>query len=152
MLVIFSSTPFYSAYVHAPSGKVVPSKICNSPKYWPYFKDTIDAMDGSHIVTAPPATARSRYHNQKGFLSQNSLFTCDFDLLITFVLIGWEGSASDAHVYDDALSRGFRVPYGKYLLDDLGYPSQPTLLVPYRGVRYHLAEWGCAGVRYGSSF
>ena len=152
MLVIFSSAPFYSAYVHAPSSEVVPSKIRNSPKYWPYFKGAIGAMDGSHIVAAPPAAACSRYQNQKGFLSQNCLFTCGFDLLFTFVLTGWEGSTSDAHAYDDALSRGFQVPHGKYLLGNLGYSSRPTLLIPYCGVRYYLAELGHAGVRYGSSF
>ena len=152
MLVIFSSAPFYSAYVHAPSGEVISSKIRNNPKYWPYFKDAVGAIDGSHIVAAPPAAARSRYRNRKGFLSQNCLFACDFDLRFTFALTGWEGSASDARVYDDALSRGFRIPHGKYLLGDLGFPFRPTLLVPYHGVRYHLAEWGRAGVRYESSF
>jgi hypothetical protein len=30
---------------------------------------------------------------------------------------------------------------------DAGYPLRDNLLVPYRGVRYHLAEWGRANVR-----
>ena len=73
MLIIFSSTPFYSAYVHAPSGRVAPSKIRNSPKYWPYFKDTIGAMDGSHIVAAP-LSYPELYLNPQG-IPESSLST-----------------------------------------------------------------------------
>ena len=29
---------------------------------------------------------------------------------------------------------------------DVGYPLRWDLLVPFRGVQYHLAEWGCASV------
>jgi len=134
MLITFSSAPFYSTYVLSPSGDVISPKIRDNPKYWPYFKDAIGTIDGSHIVVALPAAARFRYHNRKGFLSQNCLFACDFDLRFTFALTGWEECASDARVYDDALLRGFHIPPEKYLLGDLGFPAQPTLLVPYHGV------------------
>jgi hypothetical protein len=53
----------------------------------------------------------------------------------------------DARVYDDARGRDFIIPNGKYYLADAGYPSCSQLLIPYRGIRYHLAEWGRAGVR-----
>lgn len=42
----------------------------------------------------------------------------------------------------------FLIPEGKFYLADAGFASCDTLLVPYRGVRYHLAEWGRAAVRY----
>jgi hypothetical protein len=32
-------------------------------------------------------------------------------------------------------------------LADAGFPVCDELLTPYRAVHYHLAEWGCAGVR-----
>jgi hypothetical protein len=41
----------------------------------------------------------------------------------------------------------FQVPAGKYYLADAGYPLCDKLLVPYRGVRYHLAEWSRADTR-----
>ena len=66
----------------------------------------------------------------------------------TYTLTGWEGSATDARVYDDAITSDLHIPEGKYLLADEGYPLRRELLVPYRGVRYHLAEWGRANVRY----
>ena len=42
------------------------------------------------------------YQNQKGFLSQNVLAACTFNMHFCYVLPGWEGSASDGHVFDDA--------------------------------------------------
>ena len=60
---------------------------------------------------------------------------------------GWEGSATDARIFDDACMHDFQVPAGKYYLADAGYPLCDKLLVPYRGVRYHLAEWDRASIR-----
>jgi hypothetical protein len=31
---------------------------------------------------------------------------------------------------------------GKYYLADSGFPLCDVLMTPYRGVRYHLKEWG----------
>ena len=41
----------------------------------------------------------------------------------------------------------FLIPQGKFYLADAGFAHCDALLVPYRGVRYHLAEWGHAGVQ-----
>ena len=65
-----------------------------------------------------------------------------------YVLTGWEGSATDACVYEAARSADLIVPSHKYYLADAGFPACKELLVPYRGVRYHLTEWGHANVRY----
>jgi hypothetical protein len=64
-----------------------------------------------------------------------------------YVLSGWEGSAADATVYDNACKVDFPNPEGKMYLADAGYASCDELLVPYRGVRYHLAEWQRAELR-----
>jgi hypothetical protein len=39
----------------------------------------------------------------------------------------------------------FIIPEGHYYLADAGYPNSDLLLVPYRGVRYHLKEWATGG-------
>ncbi|CAO2164077.1 unnamed protein product [Urochloa humidicola] len=39
------------------------------------------------------------------------------------------------------MSKGFRVPPGKFYLVDGGYANTPSSLAPYRGVRYHLKEF-----------
>ena len=125
----------------------VSSQIRDNPKRWPYFKDAIGAIDGSHIHAYPPSFSRHLYYNRKGFISQNCLFVCDFDLNFTFALTGWEGSAIDAWLWGVARNDGLNIPPGKYLLADSGFPSCKELLIPYHGVRYHLAEWGRASVR-----
>ena len=149
MLFIFSSPPFYTEYVHLPTiHDPVPSPILNNPKFWPFFKDALAAIDGSHIHCAPPALERAFYRNHKGSVSQNCLFACSFDLQFVYAFTGWEGSATDARVYDDARSKDLHIPDGKYYLADAGFPMSQQLLIPYRGTRYHLKEWGRAGTRY----
>ena len=39
------------------------------------------------------------------------------------------------------------IPAGKYYLADAGFPICDALVIPKRGVRYHLAEWGRAQQR-----
>jgi hypothetical protein len=79
-----------------------------------------------------------------GFLSLNVLFACSFDLRFTYVYSGWEGSASDSRVWDDARRSGFHIHEGRFLLADAGFPSCDVLLTPYRGIRYHLREFSSA--------
>ena len=55
---------------------------------------------------------------------------------------------TDSRVWADALAKGFSAPAGFYYLADSGFSHCPELLIPFRGVRYHLQEWGAAGVRY----
>jgi len=122
--------------------------ICENPKLWPYFSRALGAIDGSHIHLAAPSFLHNACRNRKGFTSQNCLFACSFDFLFSYSLTGWEGSAADARVYESAIGLDLSIPDGWYLLADAGFPHCEKLLVPYRGVRYHLAEWGRANMRY----
>jgi DDE superfamily endonuclease len=149
MLTIFSSTPFYTRYVYLPhENDPIPPEIHNNPKRYPFFRDAIGAIDGTHIACSPSEKERAAARNRKGLLTQNCLMACSFDLRFTYVLSGWEGSAADALVFQNARRTDFPVPNGKYYLADAGFPLCPELLVPFRGVRYHLAEWGRARIRY----
>ena len=149
MVKIFSSEPFYSKYVSFASSTIgTHSKIVNNYCFWPYFKDAIGAIDGSHIPTSPPQRDHTIYRNHKGFVSQNCLFACDFGMKFTYVLTGWEGSATDARIFQHACTSSLDIPAGKYFLADAGFPSVLGSLVPYRGTRYHLAEWRKASLRY----
>jgi len=50
MLVFFSSPPFYIQHIHLPPiGAPVPPEIQNNPKFYPFFKDALSAIDGTHI-------------------------------------------------------------------------------------------------------
>ena len=64
-----------------------------------------------------------------------------------YILAGWEGSASDSHIYEEAWRGTLAIPPGQHLLADAGFPICDALLVPYCGVCYHLREWGAANVR-----
>ena len=97
MLFIFLSHPFYTNHVHLPTANdpILPD-ICENPKFWPHFKDALGVLDSSHIHSAPPVNAHTANHNHKGFVSQNCLFGCLFDLKFVYAYTGWEGSATDA--------------------------------------------------------
>jgi hypothetical protein len=148
ILIFLSSPPFYMAHVRLLTvDDPCPPRILNNPKSWPFFQDAIGALDETHISTSPPAFICIAFQNRKGFISQNCLFAYNFNMLFVYLLCGWEGCATDALVYQDAQMHNLMIPEGKYYLADTGYPSSQGLLISYCGVRYHLAEWGCAGVR-----
>ena len=55
---------------------------------------------------------------------------------------------TDAQVLEGGLQAGFDILDGYYHLADAGYPpTSKHVLTPYRGVRYHLAEWSRAEQR-----
>ena len=145
---MISGPSFYNRYVVLPSSTdPTPPPIYNNPKFYPYFQHVWGAMDGTHIACAPPAADRGASRNSKGGVSQNCLACCSFDLFFQYVLGGWEGSVADATLFSNARHTSLPVQAGKYYLGDAGFPSCDTLLVPYRGVRYHLAEWGRANIQ-----
>jgi hypothetical protein len=133
---------FYHQYVQFPSASDDPSIfISSNPKFSPYFKDAIGAIDGTHIAACASASDRVRYRNRKGFLSQNVLAACTFGLRFCYVMSGWEGSAADARLWQAACESDLHMPEGKYFLADAGFGLSMALLVPYQGVRYHLREF-----------
>lgn len=149
MLIIFSSPPFYPTYVHLPSVDApVPHHIYNNPRFYPFFERALGAMDGTHIDATASAEDVQSLRNRKGGVTQNVLACCDFELKFTYVLSGIEGAAADAWVYNFARQVDFRVPEGRFYLGDAGFGTCDSVLVPYRGTRYHLAEWGRADVKY----
>ncbi|XP_066376448.1 protein ALP1-like isoform X2 [Miscanthus floridulus] len=127
-----------------PPSNETPVKISNSHRWYPYFKDCIGAIDGTHVFAKVPAKMQAAFRGRKNAPTQNVLAAVSFDLKFTYVLAGWEGSAHDATILADALQRedGLRVPPGKFFLVDAGYACRPGFLPPYRGCRYHLKEYG----------
>ncbi|KAL0957210.1 hypothetical protein HGRIS_014896 [Hohenbuehelia grisea] len=145
ILRMIVSPAFYNSYVKLPSANV-PPEIRNNPHYWPYFKDCLGAVDGSLLDAFVSMADMARFRSRKGRISQSLLAACCFNLLFCYILSGWEGrSAADGRVFEDARNKGFAIPSGKYYLGDAGFPACDSLLVPYRGVRYHLNEWRKAG-------
>jgi len=136
------SKKFYSAYVQLPDADspCLP-EIADKLKLYPFFKNCLGAFDGTHITCSPPAEDRAHYLDRKSGLSSNVLAGCTFDLLFCYILSGWEGSASDGTVFEDGRKNDLTVPPGKFYLADVEFGACKVLLVPYRGVHYHLREW-----------
>jgi len=106
------------------------------------LSDAIGAIDGVHTPVSPPEAERAKCRNRKGQLSLNHLAACDFDMRFTYILSGWEGSVADGFLFSKAISSfGLEIPRGKYYLADAGFAMVPGMLIPFRGVRYHLREW-----------
>jgi hypothetical protein len=126
-------------------GDPVNNRIRLNPKFFPFFENAVGALDGSHVPAKVSGAKQDRCRNRKGWPSQNVLGVCDFDMLFTYVLSGWEGQAHDGKVLADASeNQGLTCPPGKYYLADAGYALSWMTLTPYRGVRYHLKEWSRA--------
>ena len=85
--------------------------------------------------------------DHKGLCTHNCLAGCDFDHNFTYLSTGWEGSVSYSTMYFDAHTTDLIIQPGKYYLADAGFPLANALLTPYRGVQYHLAEWGHADLQ-----
>ncbi|KAH9143568.1 hypothetical protein LEN26_005051 [Aphanomyces euteiches] len=81
------------------------------------------------------------FQGRKG-VTMNVLAACDFDLMFTYVLAGWEGSAGDGKVFADALTKGYALPVDLFDIMDAGFALTTKALTPYRSTRYHLKEFG----------
>lgn len=93
-------------------------KKCDLTFLFNLFQNCVGALDGTHIPARVVGREVASYRNRKGTISQNVLAVCNFDLEFIYVLSGWEGSAHDSKVLNDALTRrtnNFQVPEGKNL-------------------------------------
>ena len=132
---------FYHWYVSLPPPDQVPPEIRDNPGFYPYFRNCHGAVDGSLLDAFVSKEDMSQYWSRKGHISTNLLAACCFSLLFCYLLSGWEGSAADSWVFDNACQTDFPIAPGTYYLGDAGFPLCDALLVPYHGVCYHLKEW-----------
>ncbi|XP_075515604.1 uncharacterized protein LOC142550253 [Primulina tabacum] len=125
-----------------PDENEVPPEIIHNHRFYPYFKDCVGAIDGTHFRVKVSKEHVARYRGRKDFPKQNVLAACTFDLRFTYVLPGWEGYAADGCVLDDALEREdkLKVPNGKFYLVDAGFMLRDGFIVPFRGTRYHFCS------------
>ncbi|XP_073120424.1 uncharacterized protein [Henckelia pumila] len=125
-------------------GKPIPVDETCSDETWKWFKGCIGALDRTYINVHVPISEKPKYRTREGNIAVNVLGVCDRDMNFIFALMGWEGSAADARVLRDALTRedGLKVQRGSYYLCDNGKANIPGFLTPYRRVPYHRDAWG----------
>lgn len=82
------------------------------------FQDCVGAIDGTHVRVKVSQTDAPRFRGRKGYPTQNVLAACTFDLKFTYILTGWEGTASDSRIIKNALIREdkLRIPKGNMTL------------------------------------
>ncbi|KAM0058325.1 putative harbinger transposase-derived nuclease domain-containing protein [Helianthus debilis subsp. tardiflorus] len=125
----------------------VPAHILDNPRYYPMFENYIGAIDGTHVRALVPLNEQPKYIGRKGYATQNIMDVCDFNMCFTFVWAGWEGTAHDTRIFNEALERPelqFPHPTGdKYYVVDAGYPNTRGYLAPYKGtnIRYHIPDF-----------
>ncbi|KAI3795804.1 hypothetical protein L1987_38464 [Smallanthus sonchifolius] len=124
-------------------GGLRPTQRMSVEEHVARFLHIVGAIDGIHVHVRVPNKDAPRYNGRKGYPIINVLVACTFDLKFTYVLTGWEGTASDSRIIKNALTRDDKlvIPPGRYCLVDAGLPHTSTLMAPYRGVRYHLKEY-----------
>ncbi|CAH2060722.1 unnamed protein product, partial [Thlaspi arvense] len=81
------------------------AKISKSTRFYPYFKDYIEAIHDTHITAMVKSPEKACYHNRKGVILQNILAAYNFDLEFIYVISGREDSVHDSKVLQDALTR-----------------------------------------------
>ncbi|XP_017424686.1 uncharacterized protein LOC108333722 [Vigna angularis] len=94
-----------SEFLIQPSGNEVHPYVLNNNRFYPYFKDCLGAIDGTHVRVKVPRSDAPRFRGRKDWPTQNVFAACDFDMKFTYILAGWEGTASDSRILKNALDR-----------------------------------------------
>ena len=124
-----SSAPFYTKWVKLPAvDDPIPPHILENPRWFPFFKDAIGAMDGTHINCNPSLEERHAARNRKGGITMDTICCCSFGMEFQHVTSGWEGSAADGAIWNDARLIDLRVLDGKYYLADAPVKSGKNAL------------------------
>lgn len=117
------------------------ARITADSKYGPYFKDCVSVFNDTYIPAFVSEKSQIPWRNRKGWLSQNVLMLCDFEMMFRFVLPGWEGSAHDMRIFRYALNKkDLKPPPGKFYLGNANYTSGEYILTLYRDIKYYLKE------------
>jgi hypothetical protein len=107
----------------------------------------VGAPDGTHLPCNVTAVEQQTAQDCKGTITQNCLAACDFNLKFLYMFSGWDGSTGDSTMFHDAHLTDLFVLQGKYYLADAGFPTCNSLIIPFCGIHYHLAEWGQANLQ-----
>ena len=109
-----------------------------------FFQGAYGCLDGCHLPIEVRVEEKEDWLNRKGFVSTNAMLICDIEdsLIFQYAMFGAEGPGPDSTIFRYCCARDLKfLPHG-YLLGDAGYGLSRHILTPYRGVRYHLKEFG----------
>ncbi|CAN1812721.1 hypothetical protein LINPERHAP1_LOCUS26617 [Linum perenne] len=78
--------------------------------------DCVGAIDGVHMDACIPTDQQIRFHGRKTTTTQNVMCVCNFDMLLTYVVAGWEGTSNDARILSETTSN----PNNQFLMPPQG--------------------------------
>ncbi|GKC60151.1 hypothetical protein Tco_1087749 [Tanacetum coccineum] len=104
------------------------------------FKGAVGALDGTLIHASVSSHKQNVYRGRgRGDCYHNVLAICDFNMIFTYIVAGWEGTAHDARILNEALDDliyEFPIPPSdKYYLCDAAYRHTRGFMASYRNVR-----------------
>ncbi|XP_027169511.1 uncharacterized protein LOC113769245 [Coffea eugenioides] len=68
-------------FLHQLMGEQVPSEILNSARFYPYYKDCVGAIGGTHVRVKVSSIDAAKYRGRKEHLTQNVLAACKYYLV-----------------------------------------------------------------------
>ncbi|XP_033128661.1 uncharacterized protein LOC117125892 [Brassica rapa] len=102
----------------------------NDDRYYPYFKDCIGALDGTHISVRPPSHNGEAYRGRKQEPTMNVLAICNFNMKFIYAYVGVPGRAHDTKVLTYCAKEEPNFPHppnGNWLILDI--PPGQVILV-----------------------
>ncbi|KAG6525995.1 hypothetical protein ZIOFF_015969 [Zingiber officinale] len=137
-LVLNSTLRLHNILLEKP--KPIPEN--QTDERWKWFKGCLGALDETYITINVLVDDKPRYRIRKYEIATNVLDVCTPNIQFSYVLLGCEGSTTDGRVLRDIYIYIYIVIFiGAYYLCDARYTNGEGFLAPYRGQRYHLAEW-----------
>ena len=69
-------------------------------------------IDGTHISVSTPSNKTIAFKDRRSDITQNAMCACNFNTPFTYVHAGWEGSANDSRVMQDAIGHAeYKFPW-----------------------------------------
>lgn len=104
------------------------------------FPGTVGCIDCTHVAILEPAEDEHLFFNRKRYHSKNVQIICDTNLVILNVNASYGGATHDAFIWrNSAVRRHLEQNYERgdrntWLIGDSGYPQEPWLMTPIRGM------------------
>jgi len=95
--------------------------LVDDPRYYPFFKDCVGALDGTHVPVRPPSGNVDPFRGRKGEPTMNVLAICNFSMKFIYAYVGVPGRAHDTKVLTYCAKEEASFPHppvGKYYLVD----------------------------------
>ncbi|CAN0837486.1 hypothetical protein LINGRAHAP2_LOCUS1817 [Linum grandiflorum] len=77
------------------------AKMVIRPPNFHEVPDCVGAIDGVHIDACIPTDQQVPFRGRKTTTIQNVMCVCSFDMLFTYVVAGWEGTANDSRILSE---------------------------------------------------